>query len=114
MPKIYVGERNKDKTLSVYTRLDENGQLRLRNLNPRFDLRNHSPTGFESGYSGSGPAQLALAICADVLGDDEKAQTVYQGFKAACVAKLPRDAHWELTEAQVLETINTLTDGSEG
>jgi len=28
---------------------------------PRSDLRNHSPNGFEWGYSGSGPAQLALA-----------------------------------------------------
>ena len=27
-------------------------------LNPRQELRNHSPTGFEWGYGGSGPAQL--------------------------------------------------------
>ena len=33
-----------------------------RPLNPRLDLYNHSPTGFEWGYCGSGPAQLALAI----------------------------------------------------
>lgn len=33
-----------------------------RSLNPRLDLFNHSPTGFEWGYGGSGPAQLALAI----------------------------------------------------
>src|SRR5205823_6333568 len=31
-------------------------------LLPRFDLRNHSPTGFEWGYAGSGPAQLSLAL----------------------------------------------------
>jgi len=30
-------------------------------LNPRLDLWNHSPSGFERGYHGSGPAQLALA-----------------------------------------------------
>lgn len=28
----------------------------------------HSPTGFETGYAGSGPADLALAICAHYLG----------------------------------------------
>lgn len=28
----------------------------------------HSPTGFESGYGGSGPADLALSILADFLG----------------------------------------------
>jgi hypothetical protein len=47
---------------------------RRRDLDPRHDSRNHSPTGFEWGYSGSGPAQLALALAADVLGDDERAQ----------------------------------------
>jgi len=26
-------------------------------------VRNHSPDGFAWGYGGSGPAQLALAIC---------------------------------------------------
>ena len=34
-------------------------------LDPRFDLRNHSPDGFEWGYYGSGPAQLALALLCD-------------------------------------------------
>ena len=28
----------------------------------------HSPTGFETGYGGSGPADLALSILADFLG----------------------------------------------
>ena len=44
-----------------------------RALDPRFDLRTHSPDGFEWGYGGSGPAQLALALAADVLADDEAA-----------------------------------------
>ena len=55
-------------------------------LNPRHDLRNHSPSGFEWGFGGSGPAQLALAILCDHLGDvlgighgDELAQAHYQG-----------------------------------
>ena len=34
-------------------------------LSPRNDLFNHSPSGFEWGYPGSGPAQLALALLAD-------------------------------------------------
>ena len=45
-----------------------------RPIDPRLDLRNHSPTGLEWSYVGSGPAQLALALAADVLGDDERAQ----------------------------------------
>jgi len=31
----------------------------------RLDLVNHSPSGFEWSYGGSGPAQLALTLLAD-------------------------------------------------
>jgi Family of unknown function (DUF6166) len=61
-----------------------------RPLNPRLDLYNHSPTGFEWGYCGSGPAQLALAILADHLADDQEALNLYQRFKWAVVVGLPR------------------------
>ena len=56
-------------------------------LVPRYDLRNHSPTGFEWGYQGSGPAQLALAILADAVGD-ELAQKHYQEFKREVIARI--------------------------
>ena len=39
---------------------------------------------------GSGPAQLALAILADHLGDDEQALNLYQRFKWAVIAELPK------------------------
>jgi hypothetical protein len=54
-------------------------------LEPRLDLRDHSPTGFEWGFSGSGPAQLALALAATRLPDRE-ALAVYQDLKRALVA----------------------------
>jgi hypothetical protein len=54
----------------------------------RLDLWNHSPTGFEFGYGGSGPAQLALAILADCCGD-ELAVTYHQAFKWAVIARIP-------------------------
>ena len=50
----------------------------IRRLKPRFDLRQHSPTGFEWGFGGSGPAQLALALLADWSGDDGFALKHYQ------------------------------------
>lgn len=31
-------------------------------LDPRLDLANHSPTGFEWGYGGSGPTQLSVGL----------------------------------------------------
>ena len=76
-------------------------------LNPRLDLWNHSPTGFEWGYGGSGPAQLALAILADHLGDDDVAVSLHQDFKRAIVAQLPYRG-WTLTSRQIQEAIETL------
>jgi len=40
-----------------------------RPLDPRLDLANHSPSGFAWGDGGSGPAQLAPAVLADLYGE---------------------------------------------
>lgn len=71
-----------------------------RPLNPRLDLWNHSPTGFEWGYGGSGPAQLALALLADHLADDYQAVLHHQDFKRVVVAQLPYRG-WKLTGSQM-------------
>jgi len=78
-------------------------------LDPRLDLRNHSPTEFEWGYGGSGPAQLALAILADHLGDDEEALNLYQRFKWMVVAELPRH-RWTLTSRQIDEALQSIRE----
>lgn len=67
-------------------------------LNPRFDLRNHSPTGFAWGYSGSGPAQLSLALIADATKDDTAAILHYQKFKSRVIASLDKDKGWVMSE----------------
>jgi hypothetical protein len=73
-------------------------------LNPRLDLWNHSQTGFEWGYAGSGPAQLALALLADCLGDEQEALEWHQDFKSAVVAGLLY-AGWTLTEEEIRDTV---------
>lgn len=78
-----------------------------RGLDPRFDLRTHSLTGFEWGYGGSGPAQLALALAADVLEDDDAALDIYQRLKFRLVGQLPKDG-WSLTERELADTIRSL------
>src|ERR1022692_2611123 len=78
-----------------------------RPLNPRQDLWNHSPTGFEWGYTGSGPAQLALALLADCLSDRHRAVVLHHGFKHAVVAGLAY-AGWTLTEGEIRETVTVL------
>jgi len=68
-------------------------------LDPRFDLKRLSPAGFEWTYEGNGPAQLALALLADHLGDDSRALALYDPFMLAVVAEL--DNSWELTSAEI-------------
>jgi hypothetical protein len=82
-------------------------------LDPRLDIRNHSPTGFEWSYSGSGPAQLALALAADALGDEERAQDVYQDLKFKLVTRLPRDT-WTLSEEQIRAAISQIEQARRG
>lgn len=77
----------------------------------RLDLANKSPTGFEWGYGGSGLAQLALALCADALADDEVALAVFQRFKFRVVGGLPRDAPWSLTAGEVRRHCRELEPG---
>ena len=67
-------------------------------------LSSHSPDGFEWGYGGSGPAQLALALLADCLDNEQEAVEWHQDFKSAVVAGLPREG-WTLTEEEIRDTI---------
>lgn len=79
-----------------------------RPLDPRHDLANHSPDGFEWGYSGSGPSQLALALLADALGDDARALALYQDFKRTFVALLDAEAPWSITDAAIIARCHEL------
>src|SRR5262249_40617485 len=62
--KTYISKRL-EEGCEVYVRTEDGGSYPLA---LRTEIRNHSPTGFEWGYGGSGPAQLALAIIADHIG----------------------------------------------
>jgi len=57
---------------------------------PSQKIRNHSPDGFNWGYGGSGPAQLALAICMVLYGETGKVPARYQEFKFKYIATLPQ------------------------
>jgi hypothetical protein len=72
---------------------------------PSQKVRNHSPDGFEWGYGGSGPAQLALAILLDLTGDRETARDNYQDFKCQFVASWQRD-RWEVAEKEIRQWLS--------
>ncbi len=103
--KIYTGRRRKDGTCEVWvTDAEDKHQLgsaplACRPLPLRTDVRNHSPTGFAWGYGGSGPAQLALALLLDALGDEQLALQYYQDFKWKCVVRW--NYSWRITAQQI-------------
>ncbi len=63
-------------------------------------LRNHSPDGFNWGYQGSGPAQLALALLLDAVGK-ELALAWYQHFKRQVVARWEANEGWTITRSEI-------------
>lgn len=60
---------------------------------------NHSPTGFEWGYGGSGPAQLALALLFDATGNRLDSVAFHQQFKWGFVCKW--GATWKITSEEI-------------
>lgn len=81
-------------------------RVRRLRLGPSLRLYNHSPSGFEWGYGGSGPAQLALAILLDhatALGSREAGNWAvrhHQAFKWEFVARWPREG-FTLTTGEI-------------
>ena len=88
--KLYEGGRSLDGSIVT---------VDGKPLPPRYDLRRLSKTGFEWTFEGPGPAQLALALLADHLGDDRAALARYEGFMREVVAHL--DNAWRLTSADI-------------
>jgi len=63
----------------------------------------HSPTGFEYGYEGSGPADLALSILSACV-SHELADRWYQHFKHAVVSRQEKIA-WSITFGEVRQFV---------
>lgn len=100
MPYQFVTYRGKRVNGECCVWVKKGIQEKETRLNPRLDLRKHSPTGFEWGYEGSGPAQLALAVLAHHCRDDGRALWCYLKFKSDVVARLPNQ-EWELTSGEI-------------
>ncbi len=60
-------------------------------LPERQDLSRHSPSGMAWGYPGSGSAQLATALLADLTGDGEYAVKRHQELKRDIIARILND-----------------------
>lgn len=102
--KIYKGNRNSYNVITkkndLLVTVEHVGSTPIV-LSPATSLKffNHSPDGFNWGYAGSGPAQLALAILLDVTMNAKLAITFHQDFKRAFVAGW--DDEWQITSDEV-------------
>lgn len=95
--KTYVGSRTMD---GIRVLVDQAP------LAERLDIVPYSKGGFEWTYEGAEPSQLALALLADHLGDDEKALELCQPFMRAVVANLEND--WTLTSEDIDQAIEKI------
>lgn len=77
-------------------------------LDPRLDLRALSENGFEWGYVGSGPYQLALAILAHELGE-RRALGNYRSFCENTIARLKQD-HWVMDGDRIEKSLDGVVE----
>jgi hypothetical protein len=97
----YQGTTDTDKNGGRVVVVTKNGFPKILDPKPSQKLWNHSPNGFNWGYAGSGPAQLALAILLDVTGDKALSSRLHQAFKSEIVSTWPAGQVWVYTEDQV-------------
>lgn len=68
---------------------------------------NHSPTGFNWGYGGSGAAQTALAIIYHLTQDKDLSIALHQEFKRHYITNLNQVEDFELNVQEVEAWIKT-------
>lgn len=75
-------------------------------LDERYDLKRFTDSGFEWTYEGNEPAQLALALLADHLRDDQRALALCDGFMSLIVANFDND--WNLDSNDINKAVEKL------
>ncbi len=73
-----------------------------------YDIRPFTTMGFEWTYEGDGPRQLALALLADHLGNDERALTLSEPFMKLVVADLDND--WVLNSSNIDAALERMSE----
>lgn len=97
--KIYTGYKNPEEAGPAIVRVKDDKGTRVLDPKPSQAVWNHSPDGFQWGYGGSGPAQLALALLLDIGIAKWAAEAIHQAFKFEVVASL--EPEWTKTEDEL-------------
>ncbi len=96
--KIYTGKRTANGTRVVVraaTPVDQVARYELPHI------ERHSPDGFEWGFEGSGPMDLAYAILSDFV-SPSLADAAYRPFAHQVIASLP-NREWTITAEQIID-----------
>ena len=108
MTTAYVGRRHQGALVVI--RLPEGTELTPERS---LDLVKHSPSGFEVGYRGSGPAQLACGLLLDYYNDTQVAREHFIAFRNRVISQLECDgpaACWHLSGEELDAAMATITD----
>ncbi len=73
-----------------------------------YDIRRFTTMDFEWTYEGDGPRQLALALLADHLGNDERALALSEPFMKLVVADLDND--WVLNSSDIDAALERMSE----
>ena len=98
----YTGARS-GHVCSVVVHVSDGEVIRRQGLK---HICRHSPDGFQWGYGGSGPSDLALSLMVDyferqgVVEAMREADGCYQDFKWDFIAKI-FEAEWSITEEEI-------------
>jgi hypothetical protein len=68
----------------------------------------YSTTGFNWGYSGTGPKHLALAILLDYYGADSDKWRSYDAFMETVVQNFEQDHDWSLTGRDIDHVMHSI------
>lgn len=98
MDRIFRGKRVEDIRL---VEVIQGERVVLLPLKPSLQIADRSPEGFNWGYEGSCPAQLALGILYEVTGNVALSREYYQLFKIDHVSQWSE--HWEMRESEVFQ-----------
>lgn len=107
--RVYTGHKLPDPTEAPSNDpISMDAAVEWRTLPTRYGKEHgyvsHSPDGFEWGYGGSGPSQLAFAMTFDVVQDADRAHAAYITVRNAIVAQLVGDT-WEVPASKVLAVV---------
>ena len=122
--KTYTIRRHSDGRVACYVSRPRQGTEEHDCRYNLFHLVYYSPDGFETGYGGSGPADLALSILAEHF-EERAAQhpasgrlacwAMHQTFKDAWIApnKLEPGESYVITEEQIVAWLASLDKGAD-